>query len=69
MTKWVLLFIIGITFLILDSLVLRNEKELRNLTIKESLDIQESRNREEKLAKYCQSLEYEISVLIEKDRK
>ena len=69
MIKWILLFIIGITFLILDSTSLRQEKEIRNLTIKESLDVQESRIREEKLAEYVQALDYEMSVMTEREKK
>ena len=39
------------------------EVYLKPLVVKESLDIQESRDRENKLSKYCQNLDYEISVL------
>jgi len=37
--------------------------------VKIKLDIQESRDREEKLAQYLQQLDYQISVISDKDQK
>lgn len=36
---------------------------LKPLQVKEALDIQESRQREQKLAEYCQTIDYQIEVL------
>lgn len=41
------------------------DRDIKNLSVKQALDIQESRHRENKLAKYA--LAYEISMLNPKD--
>lgn len=45
------------------------DSKIKSLSVQESLDITESRQREEKLAEYCKTLEYQIEVLSTKGLK
>lgn len=47
----------------------RIKNDLKSQSVKESLNYQELKDRTEKLAQYCKTLEYEISVLATKGQK
>lgn len=69
------LTIISVLLIILVSLLnlldTCREKQMHALAVKESLDIQESRDHELKLAEYIKVLNYEVGVLTQvvKDKK